>query len=123
MIAGVMSNNQLGNLGCSLCMPSLIRWLCEGDPLADNLTPEGWPTIVSDRSDAIVPLTSQVNGMSAFFEAEAVHSIGAEILGFDGPNELEAQSGIPAQVIELLNTPVTSSSFTCLPEGTLWPCN
>ena len=122
MIAGDMSQNQLNGLSTSV-VAIYIGLRCNGDPLADNLTPEGWPTIVSDRSDAIVPLTSQVNGMSAFFEAEAVHSIGVERLGFDGPNEFEAQSGIPAQVIELLNTPVTSSSFTCLPEGTLWPCN
>ena len=82
--------------------------------MADNFTAQNWPTIFGQDSDAIVPLTSQLNGLQGS-QFTAVHSRGAVRLGFGPPQELEEVTGIPDKVIELLNTPVTSSSFSLLP--------
>ena len=73
---------------------------------------------MGDTGDAIGPLTSQVNGpggSNVFLKEPAVHSPGAVALEFGGPHEYQQETGIPAKVIELLNTPITTSSFSLLP--------
>ena len=75
----------------------------------------GWPTITGQNSDGIVPLTSQLNNTqptsSGMEILGVVHSGGALGLGFSGPTELDQASGIPAQVILLLNEFVTGTDF------------
>lgn len=90
--------------------------------MATALTSTGWPTVVGQQSDAIVPLSSQLAGASAgpLASLAAVHSGGAEQLGFAsgtplGPTELDAGSGVVGEVQQLLNTPITDPAFVGLP--------
>jgi hypothetical protein len=124
LIAGVYAN--FASLDSSLAA-SIIR-LCP-DPVAQELTSEGWPTIFSNNNDpnggnndAIVSETSQLNGLSsgAGFDQifqDVVHSPGTENLGFSPPSVLDAAplNGVPTWVIQLLNTPVNQpGAFTSL---------
>lgn len=126
LIAGVMSPDQLKAMNdCSfLCGAAQIRAKCgrhrnrqgiliPADPLVKKLTNSaisGWATLFGQDSDAIVPLTSQYNGLAGMQET-AVHSKGTVKLGFGSPHEYEQASHIPTKVIELLNTPVTRGSI------------
>jgi len=113
-IAGVMNQIQLDGIECTFCVASYIRLRCSGDPLADSLTSALWPTIFGQDSDAIVPLSSQLDGLQGSL-FNAVHSSGATRLNFGSPHEYQEASGIPNRIVELLNTPVTNSSFSLLP--------
>jgi pimeloyl-ACP methyl ester carboxylesterase len=126
MIAAVMVNppnnpNNTGSLACSLpCTAAVVRSTCGGDPLADNLTPFGWPTVFSGQpSDAIVPLNSQVNGAPNPIQVNGViHSSGLTDLDFTGPGELDSIGGaslIQTAVIGALNVSVQNSAFVRLP--------
>lgn len=64
MIAGVMSQAQLDGLSDLFSGATFIRIRCKGDPLADSLNRLEWPSIFGQASDAIVPVTSQLNGLS-----------------------------------------------------------
>jgi hypothetical protein len=117
LIVGSMSAAQLATVDGDW-HARIIRTVCSNDPLASALTPSAWPTIVGQQSDAIVPVSSQLagNGTSEFPFAVAVHSPGAEALGFatgtpPGPTELEASSGVPGEILQLLNTPVSNTVF------------
>lgn len=113
MIAGVMSQAQLDGLTFSVAT-FIINIRCAGDSLADSLKAVKWPTVFGQDSDAIVPFTSQLNGLSGS-TFTAVHSSGAVNLGFRRPHEYEEATNIPAEVIKLLNTSLTSGSFHLLP--------
>lgn len=97
---------------------NVIFLLCgNSDPLAQDvgLNPAvSWPAIFGEQSDAIVPLSSQLDGFSSggFVFSGFLHSKGAQNLGFSGPMVLDPDSttGIPSTVIKLLNTPVTNTS-------------
>jgi hypothetical protein len=87
-----------------------------------NLTPTGWTTVFGEANDAIVGLSSQLNNLSAdpgqLFTNDGsgrgfVHSPGTERLGFLGPSVLDP-SAVPNQVINLLNTPISSQLFHLL---------
>lgn len=122
LIAGTMAPSNLNGLNlsnCSVtnpgpCAVPLLQ-LCN-DFLANSLTPAGWPTVFGGApSDAVVPLTSQLNGSSTGMQvAGVIHSSGMELLGFAGPDELDPFTTIPALVIQLLNVLITSSSFVML---------
>ncbi len=115
-IAGVMSQTQLNDLTTNptLTEEFLTSW-CSEDPLAQDLTPQKWPTLLSNQSDAIVPYTSHVNNASpAATPAAAVHGGGAETLGFGAPDALNSVTGNPDAVINLLNTPITDPVWTVL---------
>jgi hypothetical protein len=109
-VTGVYTN--FGSLNSAL--PFLIRGVCPTDLLVQQLTPTGWPAIFRDSqgmfeaNDAIVPLSSQENGMSPTglnpFTGY-VHSAGTEYLGFTPPSMLDPGS-VPTFVIGLLNTTV-----------------
>ena len=95
---------------------TFIRATCgtaASNPLANNLTPDAWPSIFGDQSDAIVGLNSQLDGLNAdpgsVFDGN-VHSPGIEKLGFAGPSVTDSGPA-PMQVITLLNTPVASALF------------
>ena len=88
----------------------------EGNPLARLLTnnPVGaWnQEFAGAPNDAIVPLTSQLSGeSSALVFPGVIHSRGIEDLDFIGPSEVDSGSGIPDEVINLLNEQTTGSDF------------
>ncbi len=122
LIGGSMSQDQLDGLHCLTCGAEGIWFSCGTDILGGNLTPEGWPKVVGNESDAIVPLNSQVNGQNPHASLVSVHAAvhssavadkdGFGSLGFGGPHELEAASGIPNRVIDFLNTPLTGGIQT-----------
>jgi pimeloyl-ACP methyl ester carboxylesterase len=103
-LAGVMSMSQLDGLNDPPLLVETIRDLCDDDPLANDLTVAGWPTLVGSQSDAIVPLSSQNNNSIAFSTIAAIHSPGTEDLGFKPPSALDQATTNPANAIELLNT-------------------
>jgi len=127
LIAGVTASTNLSGLNTDL-NAGAIRAVC-GDvfknPLAVNLTSQAWPTVFGQSSDGIVPLTSQLNNLSACSGCQLsgfVHSGGTESLGFFGPSILPSATDqnnfsqsvlqqIVNQVINLLNTPVTQTPF------------
>ena len=121
MIAGQMQPSNLASLADPYLwrhfLGRLIRRNCAGDPLADNLTPSGWPTVFGGQpSDAIVPVISQTNGnMATEVVTGIVHSKGVIDLGFTGPDELSQDSEMYFKIMEFLNTPIRHSPFHLLP--------
>jgi hypothetical protein len=119
LIPGSMTPAQLATVDTSV-NAAIIRKFCSGDPLATALTSTGWPTIMGQGSDAIVPLNSQMAGLTSQALLPAVHLPGTEDLGFatgspPGPSEIDAASGVASAVEQLLNAPVTDSLFAPLP--------
>jgi pimeloyl-ACP methyl ester carboxylesterase len=89
--------------------------LCPSSPLAQALTPNGWPAVFTDDAfhinDGVVSLHSQGNGLSATIPPlSLMHSSALSALGFAPPSVLDADSTVPGLVIDLLNTPVTNFS-------------
>jgi pimeloyl-ACP methyl ester carboxylesterase len=116
LIQGFESQSQLDGLDTSSVAAS-IRLLCIGDYLAGHLTSKGWPQIFNQDSDSIVPALSAVAGLTDFTAVQGViHSVSSEELGFGPPAELDAAGNIPAVAIDLLNTPVTDSTYIPLPQ-------
>ena len=113
-IAGAMSTAQLDGLNNPPYLVIIIQDTCSDDPLANDLTVAGWPTVLSSQSDAIFPLTSQVNNATGITAAAAIHSPGTEKLGFLAPSALDAATPNPNRTIDLLNTPVTDPTYTTL---------
>ena len=125
LIAGAMTSANLNGINCffgkiyGLCAAQAIRTKCpSSSPLAANLTSGGWPTVLGGSSDAVVPVTSQLNNTvatSAGMQVNGViHSVGMEQLDFGAPAELDSASGIAAQVIVLLNEIVSGVDFHSL---------
>jgi hypothetical protein len=115
-LAGLADTNSVGFGIHSIC------GTLASNPLAVNLTPTGWTTVFGEANDAIVGLSSQLNNLSAdpgqLFTNDGsgrgfVHSPGTERLGFLGPSVLDP-SAVPSQVINLLNTPISSQVFHLL---------
>lgn len=116
LIQGLESQSQLDGLDSSSVAAS-IRLLCVGDYLAGHLTSKGWPQIFNQESDSIVPALSEVAGLSPSQIVQGViHSTSSEELGFGPPAELDAAGDIPTVAIDLLNTPVTDSTYIPLPQ-------
>jgi len=84
-----------------------------GSPLAMLLTSTTWNQEFSGAAnDGIVPLTSQVNGTtSTLIFSGVIHSPGIESLDFMPPAEVDPASGIPDEVINLLNEPISGPDF------------
>ena len=117
LVAGIMSQSNLSGLAFAAA-PLFLGVPCQGEPLANALTPSGWRSIFGEDSDGIVPLTSQTNGFGGPFTFGVVHSPGTTKLGFNGPSELDVlqpTNDIQNQVIQLLNAPLRSPSFYLLP--------
>jgi len=111
LIQGLASQSQFNAVNNSL-NAEIIRATCAGNPLADDLTGSGWPTVFQQASDTIVPALSATNGnFTATIVNGVVHSDGAITLGFGPPAELDAAGGIPVVVETLLNTNLTSSTY------------
>jgi len=79
MIVGAMTDS---NITALTGAPMRAACLLSGDPLAPQLTPSGWPVLIGGNSDpgnsdAIVPVTSQRNMMTAAMTAPGlIHSAG-----------------------------------------------
>lgn len=111
-IAGVVNSTNLAGLTTSV-VPYALLAICGGpfpfDPLAQALSPSGWPTVFGQPSDAIVPLTSQMNNLNPVNGQQifgVVHSSGTEYLGFTGPPVTQS-AAVSNTVIDLLNQPVS----------------
>lgn len=122
MIGAKLSSWELVNAGNSPA-GRYLRLVCgtyAGDPLALALTPSGWPGLLG-ASDSVVPLSSQFDGESSYAQSlpfsipYAVHTSAMERFGFGPPGELDQASGIPSDVLQLLNTPVSNSVFETKP--------
>ena len=91
------------------CTAAQIRLACPSAPLALALTSLSWTSVATISSDAIVPITSQLDSPSATSSSTttvALHSVGTERLGFSGPAVLDSSRGVANSVIQLLNTSV-----------------
>jgi pimeloyl-ACP methyl ester carboxylesterase len=110
-IAGIMTSNNLSGLTCTACAANVIRHICYGDTLANNLTAMAWPFLFGQLSDSVVPLQSQLNRSPGVQVSGVVHSGGMVLLGFAGPSELDQSSTIAARVITLLNEGITGPDF------------
>jgi len=116
LIQGLESQSQLDGLNTSPVALG-IRITCFGDYLANHLTSSGWPKVFNQGSDSIVPALSEVAGLTNFTLVNGViHSASAELLGFGPPAELDAASGLPQTVTNLLNTNVSNSIFVPFPQ-------
>ena len=77
----------------------LISQWCGSDPLATQLNPASWTALMGGASDGTVPLASQFDGNVSYSTSAntvvAVHSAGAESLGFTPPLILDQASGAP----------------------------
>jgi len=107
--------NNLAGLNCSgTCRAAELRFVCSPDPLAVSLTSQGWPDVFGQDNDAVVPLSSQLNSTTLRPQTliiGAIHSAGMKALNFNGPTELESQSGIPDVIVNLLNEPLNGGDF------------
>jgi hypothetical protein len=114
MFAGFYTD--FDSLKCTVCAANVIRHVCKGNPLAAQLTKDGWPAIFGGPNDAIVSETSQHNGGTAGTHATGLlHSAGAQSLSFSGPSVLEDR-GVGDLVLFLLNTPSTNrQQFVMVP--------
>jgi pimeloyl-ACP methyl ester carboxylesterase len=128
-ISGQMGESNLAGLNCSIgvdcsilniitsCNAVAFRCLCGNNliaaPLAVDLTATAWPSLFGQASDAIVPMTSQVNGTTGTIIGvdNVVHSPGTEDLSFNGPSELDTAGGVPMLVLALLNARVNDNRF------------
>jgi pimeloyl-ACP methyl ester carboxylesterase len=125
LIAGTLNSTNLAGLADTSSIGFGLHSVCgtvASNPLAVNLTPASWTTVFGEANDAIVGLSSQLNNLSAdpgqLFTNDGsgrgfVHSAGTERLGFLGPSVLDP-SAVPNQVINLLNTPISSQVFHLL---------
>jgi pimeloyl-ACP methyl ester carboxylesterase len=113
MIAGQYTNWASLDSGV---VASLIRNIqCPGDPLAQLLTGTGWPTIFGGAAnDVMVSVDSQLNGgdtVANFLAQGFLHAPSLSSLSFSLPSELDSNTIISNQVIQLLNTPISDSIF------------
>lgn len=106
-VDGLMNAANLSTVQCVACNSTELDLACAADPLAHELTKDNWPDVFSQGSDAVVPVLSQTNktsnaGSPLEFTG-VIHSSGMLGLDFSGPTELDRASGIPVEVINLLN--------------------
>lgn len=112
-IGATTSAANLGGLNCTFCNAQLIRLRCPLDTLALLLHPTTWDQVFdSATNDGIVTLTSQLNSKSStLVHAGVIHSSGLKDLDFNPPTELDPGSGIPGDLINLLNEAINGSDF------------
>jgi pimeloyl-ACP methyl ester carboxylesterase len=122
-LAGSTNSNSLkglGNTGSGLAIFAICGTLA-GDPLGYDLGQNYWTLLVFSNAanDGIVPVTSQLNtgqangttSTTANTLSGVIHSPGIEPLGFNPPSELDASSGIPDAVVNLLNEATNGADF------------
>ena len=121
-VAGSTTAANLSNLDSYFSASATIYNVCGRigrDPLALRLTPTTWNQEFSGlANDGIVPQTSQLNGTSSTLTFTGViHSPGVETLNFNPPSEVDTGSGIPDEVINLLNEATTGQIFSKVTDG------
>jgi uncharacterized membrane protein len=86
----------------------VFRNYCQGDALAAQLTPTGWPALFGEDNDGTVGMTSQDPFTMARRFPGYVHSDGMTSLGFKGPTIISNENGgeVALHTISLLNKPV-----------------
>jgi pimeloyl-ACP methyl ester carboxylesterase len=121
-LAGVEGTANLADLNCSACSAAAIRFACGGlplnDPLANDLTTNGWPNVFGgSANDGVVPLTSQLNGAATGGTpggggpvANIIHSDSLSQLDFIGFSELNSGS-MAAYAVDLLNEAKNGPDF------------
>lgn len=115
-IAGSTTSLNLAQLNSAFSLSQSIHFVCGtvfADPLALDLAPTLWNDVFAGApSDGIVTVASQLNGSASTLTYPGViHSAGLENLNFLAPAELDTGSGIPDEVVNLLNEPVTGNDF------------
>ncbi len=115
-IAGSTTSANLSQLDAYFSVSSSLYNTCgavSNDPLALRLTPTLWNQEFGGvANDGIVTLISQHNATSSTLTFPGViHSPGIETLNFNPPTELDPASGIPDEVINLLNEQIKGSDF------------
>lgn len=109
--------HNLSGLECNNCTSSYLKLYCGNvklNPLALNLTSEGWSNVFNGLSnDAVVPFISQVNGeiSSSTAFAGVMHTTSLTELDFGRPAQLESPSHVPDKVATLLNESSDGSDF------------
>jgi pimeloyl-ACP methyl ester carboxylesterase len=117
--AVTQGGSNLNNLNCTVCWAHVLKLGCNNsqvhDPLAIALTPTGWDTLFGQYNDAVVPKLSELNGGIAGPNVPTlmgvIHSQGLTSLDFLPPTELDQNSGVPGQVVNLLNEPPSGPDF------------
>jgi hypothetical protein len=119
-IGATTNSGNLSNLDSTGSKSAAIYRTCGtlgGEPLALRLTPPGWNQEFSGAdNDAVVALTSQLNGSSStLIYPGVIHSTGLKDLDFNPPTELALESGIPWELLNLLNEAVNGPDFFSSP--------
>ncbi len=112
-IGATTSGANLSGLDCTFCVAQALRLRCPLDTLALLLNSTTWNQVFNNAgNDGIVPLTSQLNGKSStLVHLGVIHSPGLKGLDFDPPTELDLGSGIPGDLINLLNEAINGPDF------------
>jgi hypothetical protein len=110
MVAGAMNQNQMQGIDVPFTGGWVIHTWCPSSPLAAQFTSASFIELVGGGSDGIVPLFSATNmkDLPVDHYIAAVHSAGAEKLGFRSPSLLKKPDTFN-KVVELLNTPVSDT--------------
>lgn len=120
LITGTGPSSNTGGLNSS-STASHLRAACFlfGSTLAASFTPSGWDDVFAgENNDALIPLTSQLNGAnSTYYVSGVIHAAALEDLGFTGPGELDQSSTSMIQmfVTDVLNAKLTDDRFSLLP--------
>jgi pimeloyl-ACP methyl ester carboxylesterase len=116
-IAATSTSTNLSKLGQSKLSASywLGHFFCSSDPIAQALTPTGWPALFNNAaSDSVVTLNSQLNGNATGSGGPftgIIHSAGLESLNFSPPAEQDSASQIATEVVSLLNEAKSGPDF------------
>ncbi|MGD0571124.1 MAG: hypothetical protein ABSA78_22220 [Candidatus Sulfotelmatobacter sp.] len=96
-ISATTTSSNLAGLSCAnpLCKSNQLyaacyMWPGTGDPVAEDLTPNNWNNVFNNlANDGVVPLTSQLNGLTATVSTIQgdIHTQGLLSLDFVGPYE------------------------------------
>ncbi len=121
-LAGATNQNNLNSVGQTAAGIVLGDCSVLSDPLALDLTPTLWINVFGGAAnDGLVPLNSQLNGAASNTSpggntyVGVIHTSPLTILGFAVPSELDPASGIPDEVITLLNEATNGNDF--VPSG------
>lgn len=118
MISGTMTLQNRQSIDSNWNVRAL-KVRCHSDPLVQTLSSAGWPNVFGGKaSDGVVPVSSQTANVIGSGISGVIHSSDLSQLGFAGPGELDANTLIPATVIQILNTPPSAASgFYKLTQG------
>jgi len=123
-LAGSTAQSNLATVGQTTSGKLLGACSAFLDPLALYLDPTLWNEVFggpANANDGVVPVTSQLNGLASNAGAGGntytgvIHTSALTPLGFVAPSELDPASGIPDEVVALLNEATNGPDF--VPNG------